>query len=148
MKTFVSNRKAHFDFEVLDTFEAGIILAGHEVKSIKLGRGKLEGGHIIIRGGEAFLINVSIPLYQSTNIPKNYDPEHLRKLLLSKKELAELETKEKQSGLTIIPIRLYNKSSKIKLEIAIVRGKKKHDKREVLKKRDSKRDIERTLKNQ
>ena len=148
MKALVSHKRARFDYEILDTFEAGIILLGTEVKSIKKGQGKLEGGHIIIRGGEAFLVGVSIPPFQAANVPKGYDPEQNRKLLLKQKEIKELEQKEKQAGLTIVPIKLYNKGKYIKLEIAIVRGKKNRDKREAIKKRDTGRAIERTLKTQ
>ena len=148
MATFVSNKKARFDFEILDTFEAGIVLLGTEVKSIKKGQGKLEGSHVVIRGGEAFLVNASIPAFQKANTGSDYDPERPRKLLLNQKELKKLETEEKQAGLTIVPIKLYNKNRNIKLEIAIVRGKKKADKRQTIKERDTKRSIERTLKNQ
>ncbi|MDC1205388.1 SsrA-binding protein SmpB [Candidatus Pacebacteria bacterium] len=148
MANLISNKKARFDFEILETFEAGLVLAGYEVKSIKLGRAKLNGAHILIRGGEAFLVNASVAPYQSANMPKDYDPEHPRKLLLSKKELKKLETESEQVGLTIVPIRLYNAGRKLKLEIAIARGKQKADKRQSMKKRDAKRDIERQLKTQ
>ena len=101
-----------------------------------------------IRGGEAYLVGISISPYQPKNTPESYDPERARTLLLSRKELEELEEKSEQRGLTIVPTRLYNKSGIIKLEIAVARGKKKADKRETMKARDSKRDIERTLKGQ
>ncbi len=145
MAAYINNKKARFDFEILETFEAGLVLAGHEVKAIRMGRGKLEGGHVIIRGKEAFLVGISISHYQEANEPKNYEPDRTRKLLLSKKELALLEQKGEQVGLTIIPISLYNKGNKIKLELGLARGKKKIDKRETLKKRDAERDIRRTL---
>jgi len=148
MTTYLSNKKAHFDFEILKTYEAGLVLSGHEVKSIRTGKGKLTGGHVIVRGGEAYVTGMSINAYQPLNTPKNYDPERPRKLLLSKKELAELEQHTETERLTAIPIKLYNHGRNIKLEIAVARGKKKHDKRESLKERDSKRDIERTLKSQ
>ena len=148
MTTYISNKKAHFNFEILETFEAGLVLFGYEVKAIRTGRGKLEGGHVVIRGKEAFLVGVSISYYQEKNTPKSYDPERARKLLLSTKELAKLEQKGEQAGLTIVPIRLYNKLRTIKLEIALVRGKKKVDKREAIKKRDVLREVQRTLKNQ
>lgn len=146
MNNLITNRKARFNFEILDTFEAGLVLAGYEVKAVRLGRGKLEGGHVIVRGDEAFLVGASISHYQKANMPKSYDPEQARKLLLSKKELSRLETEGEKKGLTIVPLRLYNKGGKIKIEIAIARGKKKHDKRETIKKRDSKRAIDRILK--
>ncbi len=148
MSTYIQNRKARFDYEILDTTEAGLVLQGHEVKSIRAGKGKLEGAYVIIRGGEAFLVGASISPYQVANTPKNYDPERPRKLLLSKKELGHYEQQTETARLTAVPIRLYSNKGKIKLEIALARGKKKYDKRETLKARDSKRDIDRTLKNQ
>lgn len=148
MATYIRNKKAGHDFELLEEFEAGAVLAGHEVKAIRLGRGKLEGGHVIVRGNEAFLVGASIAIYQEANTPKGYDPERARKLLLSRKELAKLETESNQAGLTIVPLSWYSKGGKLKLSLAIARGKKKADKRETLKRRDAKREIERTLKNQ
>ena len=144
----LKNKKAYFDYEILDTFEAGLVLAGYEVRSIKLGRAKLEGAHVLIRGGEAYLVHSSIAPYQPANMPKDYEPERVRKLLLSKKELTELDQKSEQAGLTIVPIRLYNSGRRLKLEIGIGRGKKKSDKRETLKARDNKRVIDRILKSQ
>ncbi|MBX2866392.1 SsrA-binding protein SmpB [Candidatus Kaiserbacteria bacterium] len=144
--TLVSHKRASFDFEILDTFEAGISLLGTEVKSVRNHQGKLEGSHVVIRGGEAFLLGVSIPAFQKANAPKDYDPERTRKLLLSKKEIDLLDQKSNQAGLTIVPTKLYNAGRNIKVEIALVRGKKKHDKREVIKKRDTERDIARSLK--
>ena len=148
MSTYIQNRKARFNFEILETFEAGLVLQGHEVKAVRDGKGKLEGAHVIIRGGEAYLVGSNITAYQPANAPKHYDGERARKLLLSKKELAHIEQQTEKAGLTAIPLRLYNANRKIKLEVALARGKKKHDKRESIKARDTKRDIERTLKNQ
>lgn len=148
MTTYVSNKKASFNYELLETFEAGIVLSGTEVKSIRNGRGKLEGAHVLIRDGEAFLVGASIPAYQKKNTPKGYDPEMVRKLLLSKKELAHLAQESDQNGLTIVPLQLYNTGQNIKLKIAIARGKKKHDKRETIKERDTKRALGRLLKKQ
>ncbi|MDA8596853.1 SsrA-binding protein SmpB [Candidatus Pacebacteria bacterium] len=148
MSTYIRNRKATFDYELKETYEAGLVLAGYEVKAIKLGRGKLEGAHVVVRGGEAFLVGSSVAPYQPANMPQDYEPERTRKLLLSKKELAELERESEQAGLTIVPIRLYNAGRKLKLEIALARGKKKTDKRETIKKRDNKRAIDRILKTQ
>jgi len=147
MAVYAKNKKASFDYETQEDFEAGISLVGFEVKSIKSGKISLDGAHIIIRGGEAFLVSAHIPPYQPANTPKNYDPEHPRKLLLSKKEILELSNAEKSKGLTIVPISMYSKGNKIKIKIAIARGKKKYDKREAIKKRDTKRDIARELKN-
>lgn len=146
MTTYLTNKRATFDYEILETFEAGLAILGTEVKSIRAGRGKLDGGHVIVRGGEAFLVGVSIPPFQSTNVSKTYDPERARKLLLGKKELARLAEDGDRKGLTIIPIKLYNKGRLLKLELALVRGKKKFDKRESIKARDTKRDIDRLIK--
>ncbi|MEY2665188.1 MAG: hypothetical protein RLZZ480_293 [Candidatus Parcubacteria bacterium] len=148
MTTYLSHKKAHFDYEVLNTYEAGIVLLGHEVKSVRANRGKLEGGFVIIRGGEAFLVGANINPYQPNNQLKKYDAERARKLLLKKKELAEIERQTETQGLTAIPLKLYSNGRNIKLELAIVKGKKKHDKRESIKERDVKRDINRILKNQ
>ncbi len=148
MTTFIQNKKATFNYEILETFEAGLVLSGHEVKAIRHGMGSLLGAYVIIRGSEAFLVKATITPYQVANTPKAYDPERARKLLLSQKEIRALEKKLNTAGLTIVPISLYSKKSKIKLEIALVRGKKKADKRETLKERDTKRDILRTLKGQ
>ncbi len=148
MSTYLTHKKAHFDYEILKTYEAGLSLYGHEVKSVRANRGKLEGGFVIIRGGEAFLVGVNINPYQPKNMPKKYDPERARKLLLSKKELAEIELQTETAGLTAIPLKLYNLGRHIKLELAVVKGKKKHDKRETIKARDTKRDIDRILKTQ
>jgi SsrA-binding protein len=146
MTTYVSHKRATFDFELLEKFEAGISLLGTEVKSIRNKHGKLDGAYVVIRGGEALLVGASIPAFQKKNIRTSYDPERPRTLLLTKKELAELEHKSEKQGLTIVPIRLYNKGSKLKLEIAVARGKKKHDKRESIKARDVQRDLARELK--
>ncbi len=146
MKPLISHKRVSFDFDLLETFEAGISLLGTEVKSVRGGQGKLEGSYVIIRGKEAFLVGASIPAFQKKNVSKDYDAERARKILLTKKELANLEQKSERQGLTIVPIKLYNKGSKLKLEIAIARGKKKTDKRQSIQKRDTQRDIERELK--
>jgi len=146
MTTFIKNRKAHFDFEHLDTFEAGIVLSGAEVKSIRAGKSKLEGAFVKIYDGQAVLLGASIAPYQPKNTPSDYEPERPRQLLLSKKELAKLERQINESNLTIVPISFYNKTGKIKLSVALARGKKKADKRQTLKERDVKRHIDRTLK--
>ena len=148
MVTYTNNRKATFDYDIIKQYEAGLVLFGYEVKAVRLGRGKLAGAHITIRDGEAFLIGASIAIYQAANTPEGYNPERTRKLLLTKKELSELDQKGKQAGLTIVPIRLYSSKRYLKLKIALVRGRKKADKRELLKKRDAKRSLERILKNQ
>jgi SsrA-binding protein len=106
----------------------------------------LEGAFIIIRGGEAYLINSNIPPYQAKNAPSDYDPLRNRKILLTKKEISELAGSEKNKSLTIVPISVYNKNRKIKVEIALVKGKKKFDKRETTKKRETDREIRREIK--
>ncbi len=144
--SLISNKKARLNYEILETFEAGIELLGLEVKSVKRGEVSLEGSYIVVRGGEAFLTGADIAPYQPSNTPKDYDSRRNRKLLLTKKELTELEKKEAQKGLTILPISMYNKGRKIKVELAVARGKKKFDKRQTIKKRESDREIRRTLK--
>ena len=142
----VEHKKARLQYETLEEFEAGLELLGNEVKSLRGRQGKLEGAHIIVRGGEAYIVGMHIPPYQPGNTKEDYDPARSRKLLLTKKELAELATFEHQKGLTIVPISVYNKGKVLKLRIAVARGRKKFDKRAVLKKRDTERDIRRTLK--
>lgn len=146
MHTFASHRRITFDFEILETFDAGVSLLGTEVKSIRMGQGKLEGAHVIIRGGEAFLVGASIPAFQKANTKTSYDAERPRKLLLTKKEIAILDQQGEQQGLTIVPVKWYNNKSKIKLQIALARGKKKQDKRESIKARDTNREIAREFK--
>ncbi len=146
MSHYAENRKVRFDYEILEKFEVGIELLGTEVKSVRGGRMSLEGAFVIVRGGEAYIINSNIPPYQVANAPKDYDPLRNRKLLLTKKEITELAGNEKNKSLTIVPISVYNKNRKIKVEIALVKGKKKHDKRETTKKRETDREIRRTLK--
>jgi SsrA-binding protein len=148
MPVLVKNKKVSFDYEILEKFETGIELFGSEVKSLRKGQGKLEGSHVILRGGEAFLVGASIAPYQATNTAKSYEAERPRRLLLTQKELRALTTTENSKGLTLVPISLYTKGRRIKLEMAIVRGKKKADKREMLKKRDTAREIDRIMKGQ
>ncbi len=139
-------KKARLNYEVLEKLETGIKLFGFEVKSIRAKHGSLDGSYISFFGKEAFLLNAYIPPYQPANTPSNYDPYRARKLLLSKKELEFLITKEKESSLTVIPLSLYSKGRFIKVEIAVARGKKKKDKREDIKKRDIERDIRQEFK--
>jgi SsrA-binding protein len=148
MSSYAYNRKAFFDYEHLERFEAGLVLLGTEVKSVRLGRAKLEGSYVVVRGGQALLVAASIPPFQVANAPKTYDPQRPRELLLSKKELARLTRDTQEKGLTVVPISLYNSGRHIKLSFALARGRKKTDKRETIKKRDATREIERTLKRQ
>lgn len=144
----VTNKKAHFNYEILEKFEAGIELLGLEVKSLRGKQGSLEGSHIVVRGGEAFLTGAHIPPYQIGNTPKEYDPYRNRKLLLTKKEIDELAGHESKKGLTLVPLSVYNKGNKLKVSVAVARGKKQHDKRETIKRRETEREIRRTLKNE
>ena len=144
----VTNKKARFNYDILETFEAGVELFGFEVKSLRRKQGSLEGAHVTVRGGEVYLLGATIPPYQPANTPEGYDPVRNRRLLLTKKEIGKLSGLENQKGLTIVPLSVYNKGRKLKVELAVARGKKKHDKREVIKKREAKRKIERTLKDQ
>ena len=126
--------------------EAGLELFGFEVKSLRAKRGSLKGARVVARGGEAYLVGASIPAWQIANAPKSYEPERTRRLLLSTKEIAHIASAEGQQGLTIVPISVYNNGRKLKLAIAIARGKKKEDKRHSIRAREEKRRIERTLK--
>lgn len=146
MANLIENKKVGLNYEWLETYEAGIELLGGEVKSIKSKQGSLEGARVIIRGGEAYLVGTTIPPYQPNNQLSNCEPARTRRLLLNKKELFELAEKGEQKGLTIVPIAVYNKGSLVKIKIALARGKKKFDKREDLKKKESKRDLARDLK--
>ena len=146
MPTFVYNRQAGFRYELLEKFEAGLELIGLEVKSIKAGRVNLAGAYVIIRGQGAYLVNADIAPYQPANTPPDYDSRRLRRLLLTKKEIAKLAEAEHQARLTIIPVSVYSKGRRIKVEVALARGKKKYDKRETIKKREAARKIERTVK--
>lgn len=140
-----TNRKVRFDYEVLDSYEAGIQLSGHEVKSLRAHHGTILGAFVIIRGGEAFLVNAQIPPYQTTNTPSGYDPTRARRLLLKRSELNELIGTSAQKGLTLVPLSLYTKKSRIKLSFGLARRKKKYDKREQIKRRDVGREIQRSL---
>lgn len=146
MKILAYNRRVKYDYEILERFEAGLELTGQEVKSVKLGHMSLKGAYVTIRGNEVFLTGANIPPYQPKNIPPDYNPGRLRKLLLRKSEIKYLIGKVKQRHLTLVPIRVYTKKSKIKLEFAVARGRKKWDKRELIKKREVKRKIERMMK--
>lgn len=146
MPIFIDNKKAHFNYEIMDTFEAGIKLQGFEVKSIKKGQGNINSAFCVIRGGEAYIIGMHIPPYQPKNTYPGYDPDQTRKLLLSKKEIKKLGEKDNIKGLTLIPLSLYSKGPYIKVSIAIARGKRSIDKRETIKKRDLDREMEREYK--
>lgn len=145
MITLTENKKV-FQYQVLEKIKAGIVLTGQEVKSIKNGRLSLTGSFAFIKGTEVFLMGANIPPYQPKNAPKDYEPQRTRKLLLTKAEIKHLIGKVQQKGLTMIPLRVYTEKGKIKVEIGIVKGKKKIDKREEIKKREIDRKIGQILK--
>jgi len=145
MANYAENRKARFDYEIVEKYEAGVELLGTEVKSVRGGRMSLDGAFVIIRGGEAYLINANIPPYQIKNSPSDYDPLRNRRILLTKKEIALLGKSEK-INLTIVPLSVYNKGRKVKISLALVKGKKKRDKRESIKKRETDIEIRREYK--
>ena len=143
MKTYITNKNASFNYTISETYEAGIVLRGFEVKAVKTGRATIQGSHITVEHNEVFLVGATIAPYQPANTPSDYDPQRKRKLLLTKQEIQTLLGKKTQAGLTIVPLKIYNKNNTIKLEIALARGKKKHDKREHIKKRDTDRELRR-----
>jgi len=146
MKVYADNKKAYYNYEILDKFEAGMVLLGHEVKSIKAGKIGLKGSYVVLKGEEVFLIGANITPYQPKNTPKEYDPKRSRKLLLKKSEIKELIGKSSERGLTLIPLQIYDNHAKIKLAFGIGRGKRKIDKRAKIKKRELQREIEREMK--
>ena len=139
----ILNKKALHNYHILESLEAGIVLSGSEVKSIKQGRIELSGAYVKILGEEAFLINALIPQYQSSS--KDYDPQRSRKLLLHKSQISSLIGKNAQKGTALIPVSIYEKNNRLKLEVGIGKSKKEFDKREVVKKRDQIRRIEQEL---
>ncbi|OGZ96093.1 MAG: SsrA-binding protein [Candidatus Sungbacteria bacterium RIFCSPLOWO2_02_FULL_51_17] len=143
MTVITTNKRAYFDYEILETYEAGLKLLGFETKAVRDGRMNLSGSFVVIRGNEAFLLNASIPPYQPKNTPGDYDPMRTRVLLLHKKEIRTLTGKTAEKGLTLVPLRVYNKGTRLKLEFGVARHKKKHDKRETIKKRETEREIRR-----
>ncbi len=143
----IENRKVRHDYTILETIEAGIVLEGPEVKSVRAHRASLDGAYVEFSGTSAKLMNMHIEPYQPKNISESYDPKRPRPLLLSKKELTGLAVEKKEKGLTIVPLSVYSKGRYIKVSLALVKGKKKYDKRETLKKEAARRDTGRTLKN-
>ena len=143
----VENKKFFLKYAQLEEFAAGIELSGQEAKALRAKLGSLEGARVVVRGGEAFIVGMTVPPYQAANAPKNYDPERARRLLLAKKEIAALAAAESKKGLTIIPIELYTAHRLVKARIAIVRGKGKADRREDLKKRTALREAGRDMRN-
>lgn len=146
MPTLAVNKRAHYDYEISDKYEAGLVLAGQEVKSAKNGHISLKGSFVTVKGNELFLTNANIPFYKHAGEMKNYDPTHSRKLLLKKSEIKSLIGKSRVEGLTLVPLRVYTKKRLVKLEFGVGRGKKEFDKREKIARRESERRMERLLK--
>ena len=146
MTTLSENRRVRFDYTILERVDAGIELFGHEVKSIKAAKMTLAGSFGVVRGNEIYLIGSNIPPYQVGNVSKDYDPTRSRRLLLKREEIIELISKMKERGLTLIPLRVYTKGGLVKIELGLCRGKRGPDKREAIRKREVKREVDRTLK--
>ncbi len=141
----VINKKSRHEFSIEQTYTAGVVLYGHEVKSLRLGHGSFAGSYIKIIAGEAFLLNTQINLYKFSTDEK-YDPKRTRKLLFTKKELLELQELSHNKGRTIVPLFFFTGGRNIKLEVGVGKGKKEHEKRSVLRERDQKREMEREMK--
>ena len=146
MTTIATNKRAHFDYALTDHFEAGLVLTGSEVKSVKTGHASLKGSFVTVKGGELFLTNALIPRYKHAHRDTKHDDSRSRKLLLKGREVRSLIGKSRVEGLTLVPIRLYTKGQLVKLEFAVGKGKKAFDKRSDIGKKEAHRRIERTLK--
>ncbi|MEM9977249.1 MAG: SsrA-binding protein SmpB [Cyanobacteria bacterium P01_D01_bin.2] len=146
-KVMADNRQARFTYEILDSYEAGVALKGTEVKSIRAGKVNLRDGYAQVKNGEVWLLNVHISPHNMTNPVYNHEPRRPRRLLLHKAEIRKLIGKVEEKGLTLVPLKLYLKKGRVKVNIAIGRGKKLHDKRESLKQKQEKRDIARMMNN-
>ena len=142
----ILNRKVNFDYEIIDTFEAGIVLTGTEIKSIRLGKCNLKDSYAIIKNNEIFILNMHISQYEQGN-RFNHEETRTRKLLMHKKEILKLRDKLEIEGFTLVPIKLYFKGNKAKLLIGLAKGKKNYDKRESIKKKDIERQMAKDLKN-
>lgn len=138
----ISNRRARFEYEILDSYEVGIVLKGSEVKSLRAGKANLQDSYALVKNGEVWLMNMHISPYEQAN-QFNHDPIRTRKLLLNKSEIAKLDTKTNEKGLTLVPLKLYFKKGNAKVELGIAKGKKLHDKRESIKERDVEREMRR-----
>ena len=142
----IQNRKASFDYEIIETFEVGIVLTGTEIKSIRLGKANLKDSYAIIKNNEIYLLNMHISKYDQGNI-FNHEETRTRKLLMHKKEILKLRDRLDLEGFTLIPLKLYFKGSKAKILLGLAKGKKNYDKREAIKKKDIERQLARDLKN-
>ena len=139
------NKKARFDYEIIESFEAGVVLSGSEVKSARNGGASLMGSRVVIKEDGFFVVGMNIQRYKFDS-NADYVPDKTRRLLLKKKQMVAIGTKMKSAGLTLVPVKLYNKGSLLKLEIALARGKKKYEKREIIKKRETDLGLARRLK--
>ncbi len=144
IKIIADNKKARFDFEIIETFEAGLVLQGSEVKSLRDGHCQLKDSYVAFRGHEAYLQNAHISVYQASSY-NNHEPERVRKLLLNQSELAKIQEAITEKGLTCVTLKMYFKKGLAKVEIGLARGKKKGDKRQAVKSREADRDIQRAL---
>ncbi|HAN75405.1 MAG TPA: SsrA-binding protein [Planktothrix sp. UBA8407] len=145
-KIVSDNRKARYLYEILETYEAGIALEGTEVKSIRAGKVNLQDAYALIRGGEAWLLNAHISPFEKASVYFNHDPRRTRKLLLHKEQINKLLGQVEQKGLTLVPLKMYFKGGRVKVDIAVGRGKKLHDKRDAIRQKDDKRAMERAMK--
>ena len=145
VKTITNNRKARHEFHIIETLEAGIELMGTEVKSLRAGRVNLKDGYVEVRELEMYLVGVHISPYEEGN-RFNHEPERPRRLLLHRREILKFGIKARDKGLTVVPLRMYFRGNRVKVEIALARGKKQYDKRESIAKRDAKRDVDRAIK--
>jgi SsrA-binding protein len=146
IKILADNRQARFQYEFVEMYEAGLVLTGTEVKSIRAGKVNMRDSYGLLRDNEAWLLNTHISAHATTSTYFNHEPTRTRKLLLHKKEIRELIGSVKRDGLTLVPTKMYLKDGKVKISIALARGKKLHDKRDDLKKKDDQRDMARAMK--
>lgn len=144
--SIVSNKKATLNYDVIDTYEGGLELHGYEVKAIRAGKVKFDGSYVVILGDELFLKNAEISPYQANNLPKDFDPQRVLKILVHKNEIRKLRHKVEKEGLTLIPLSIFAKGPKLKLDFALARGKKKSDKRQDIKRREDNIEILRAIK--
>ncbi len=145
MTALAENNRARFDYEIIQTLTTGMVLRGFEVKAIRASRMNLAGSFGQIRGGKLWLLNADIPPFQPANTPDGYDQKRTRELLVNKKELLEIARELKSSHLTLVPLKVYDSHGVLKLELALARPKKKGDKREAIRKKETKREINRSL---
>jgi len=145
MSDYAFNRQAGYEYEFLQKYETGLVLTGQEVKSARNSHISLKGAYVVLKNEEVWLINANIPAWQPKNAPAGYEPTRSRKLLLHKDQIRSLIGQSQQTGLTLVPIRVYNKSGQIKLEFALARGKKSFDKRTIIGRREADRRIRRAM---